>query len=376
MINSQPAPTNLNKTRIEWVDFSKGVCIILVVLMHSTLGVEKALGEVSFLHGFIEWARPFRMPDFFLIAGLFLSRRIGHTWRSYLDTKVVHFFYFYFIWMTIWYVLKLPEFITTKGPVDAMLLYPISFVQPLGTLWFIYLLPVFFVFTKLTRNVPVIAIWLFAAVLHASQLETGARVIDEFGARFIFFYSGYAFAPFAFRVAEFFNQQKLASLINGLLIWAVLNAWLVTGGYAKTAGIELAMGYVGTGAVFAIGVLLSRVKFGEAVAYCGRNSIVIFLSYFVFMAAARMIIIKTGIDIGPGLLSLIVTATAIIGPLILSHLIKATPLTYLYRRHKFFYLPQETEPQKMRAKTLVKKISVDERQKPRFNTGNEHHPMA
>ena len=59
--------------RVDWVDYAKGICIILVVMMHSTLGVEKAAGELSWLNGFIEWARPFRMPDFFLISGLFLS---------------------------------------------------------------------------------------------------------------------------------------------------------------------------------------------------------------------------------------------------------------------------------------------------------------
>ncbi len=35
--------------------------------MHATLGVEKATGTGTGLHHFIEWARPFRMPDFFLI---------------------------------------------------------------------------------------------------------------------------------------------------------------------------------------------------------------------------------------------------------------------------------------------------------------------
>ncbi len=36
--------------RVSWVDYAKGICIILVVLMHSTLGVEKAGGELSRLH--------------------------------------------------------------------------------------------------------------------------------------------------------------------------------------------------------------------------------------------------------------------------------------------------------------------------------------
>ena len=46
------------------------------------------------------------MPDFFLISGLFLARRIDVPWRDYFDKKVVHFLYFYFLWMTIQFLFK------------------------------------------------------------------------------------------------------------------------------------------------------------------------------------------------------------------------------------------------------------------------------
>lgn len=322
-----------DRNRVDWVDFSKGLCIILVVLMHSAHGVEKALGVESWLHGFVEWARPFRMPDFFLIAGLFLSRRIDRPWRSYLDTKVLHFAYFYVIWMTVWYVLKLPDFISQQGLESALWLYLLSFVQPLGTLWFIYLLAVFFITAKLFRQVPVVVVWSVAALLHALHVQTGIRVVDEFAARFVFFYSGYVFAPYVFAIADAIGKQKTAAIINGLVVWSVINAWLVFGGWSLTSGIELAMGYVGTVAVIAVGVLLARYRFGHFIAYCGRNSILIFLSYFIFMAGTRIVLLKVGIVSDPGLLSLIVTTAGVVGPLVAFQLVKNTPLVYLYRRH-------------------------------------------
>jgi uncharacterized membrane protein YcfT len=46
----------------------------------------------------VAFAKPFRMPDFFLISGLFLARVIDRDWRTYLDRKVVHFVYFYLLW--------------------------------------------------------------------------------------------------------------------------------------------------------------------------------------------------------------------------------------------------------------------------------------
>src|SRR5260221_6785544 len=124
------------KSRVDWVDYAKAICIVLVVMMHSTLGVEKAAGTVSSLNVFIEWARPFRMPDFFLISGLFLSARISKPWRPYLDAKVFHFVYFYLLWMTIQFATKGYGIYQTDGVPGLLLGYAMGFIEPFGTLWF------------------------------------------------------------------------------------------------------------------------------------------------------------------------------------------------------------------------------------------------
>ena len=36
--------------RIDWVDYAKGICIVMVVMMHSVLGVELAAGQTGFMH--------------------------------------------------------------------------------------------------------------------------------------------------------------------------------------------------------------------------------------------------------------------------------------------------------------------------------------
>jgi len=162
----------LNGTpRVDWVDCAKGICIIMVVMMHSTLGVEDVVGRQGFMHLLVAFARPFRMPDFFLISGLFLARVIDRDWRTYLDRKVVHFAYFYVLWVTIQFVVKAPNLISTMGVAGTVLFYFESFIEPFGTLWFIYLLPLFFVVTKLTRHVPVIVIWVITGPVFLSSLQ-------------------------------------------------------------------------------------------------------------------------------------------------------------------------------------------------------------
>ena len=140
-----------HSTRIDWVDYAKGICIVMVVMMHSVLGVEAAAGQTGFMHVLVAFAKPFRMPDFFLISGLFLSVVIDRDWRTYLDRKVVHFAYFYVLWVTIQFGFKAPSFAAESSWTHVGMLYLESFIEPFGTLWFIYLLPVFFVVTKVTR---------------------------------------------------------------------------------------------------------------------------------------------------------------------------------------------------------------------------------
>ena len=143
----------------------------------------------------VAFAKPFRMPDFFLISGLFLSRVIDRDWRTYLDRKVVHFVYFYVLWVTIQFAFKAPGLRAEHGWPASPALYLEAFMEPFGTLWFIYLLPVFFVVTKLhARRIPQIVVWLVAAALEIVPIETGWTMIDEFAARFVYFYTGYILA--------------------------------------------------------------------------------------------------------------------------------------------------------------------------------------
>ena len=208
----------------------------MVVMMHSTLGVGQAAGGEGWLHLAVAFAQPFRMPDFFLISGLFLAQVIDRDWRTYLDRKVVHFFYFYLLWTAIQFALKAPGLAQGHGLTGVAWLYLETFWEPFGTLWFIYLLPVFFVLTKVlhTLRIPPLAIWLVAAALEIAPIHTGYTVIDEFAARFVYFYTGYILAARIFVLAEQ-SQRVPEAALAGLTIWALLNGLLVFGGVFRLA---------------------------------------------------------------------------------------------------------------------------------------------
>src|ERR1700679_2775496 len=230
--------------RIDWVDYAKGICIVMVVMMHSVLGVEAAVGQTGFMHLLVGFAKPFRMPDFFLISGLFLGIVIDRDWRTYLDRKVVHFAYFYVLWVTIQFGFKAPSFAAETNWSHAGFLYLESFIEPFGTLWFIYLLPVFFVVTKATRRMPQLSIWALAGLLERAHIATGWTAIDEFAARFVYIYSGYIFANTVFALSDRARARPDLALA-GLALWALVDGGLVALGVSEWPLISIALGLAG-----------------------------------------------------------------------------------------------------------------------------------
>ena len=330
--------------RVAWVDYAKGLCIVMVVMMHATLGVEKAAGEAGFMHAVVEFARPFRMPDFFLISGLFLSRVIDRPWRDYLDRKVVHFAYFYGLWFLIQGAFKWPGLAAEQGLGAVPLALAMGLVEPFGTLWFIYLLPVFFVLTKALRGVSPVLVWGVAALLEATPVETGSIVIDEFAARYVYFLTGYYAAPLVFALAERVRMRPRAALA-GLAGWALVNGAAVTTSVAALPGVSLGLGLVGAAAVVAVAALLAEVRWLGGLRHAGENSIVVYLAFFLPMAVTRTVLLKTGVIQDVGLISVVVTAVAVIVPLVLYRLVRGTALSFLFERPKALRLGPATRPQ-------------------------------
>jgi uncharacterized membrane protein YcfT len=341
------AGVNLPK-RVDWVDYAKGICIVMVVMMHSVLGVELATGATGFMHAVVAFAKPFRMPDFFLISGLFLPLVIGRDWRTFLDRKVVHFAYFYVLWVTIQFGFKAPAFAAETGWLHAGYLYLESFVEPFGTLWFIYLLPIFFVVTKATRQVPPVLIWSIAAALEMSHITTGWTVIDEFAARFVYFFSGYWFANQVFALSDRARLQPRLALL-GLALWALANEGLVKAGVSEWPLVSLLLGFSGAFAIVTTGTLLAHLQWPNFFRFCGEHSIVIYLAFFLPMAATRTLLLRTGIVHDIGTMSLVVTIVALFGALAIWRLALKAGANFLFERPDAFWIAPKKQQAALQA---------------------------
>jgi len=327
------------RSRVDWVDYAKGFCIILVVMMHSTLRMGDTMNGTGWMHYVVEFARPFRMPDFFLISGLFLANVIDRDWRLFLDRKVIHFFYFYVLWVLIQFAFKTP-FYLADGESGLFILgqYFMTFVQPFGTLWFIYLLPVFFVVTKLLRNQPWYILIAVAAFMEIIHIKTGWVTVDELGGRYFYFVSGYLFAPHIFRFASWAMKNASISVL-ALLGWGLINGVLVFSGYSQLPFVSLMLGSLGAFAVVLASSLLSKINMMKFLRYLGENSIVVYLAFFFPMGVFRLLLARYWPELDIGTMSLIVTFFGVLVPVIMLKTVQFIGFGhFLFSRPKWAYL--------------------------------------
>jgi uncharacterized membrane protein YcfT len=269
---------------------------------------------------------------------------IDRDWRTYLDRKVVHFAYFYVLWVTIQFGFKAPSFAAESSWTHVGLLYLESFIEPFGTLWFIYLLPIFFVVTKATRSLPPPLVWGVLALLETAHVATGWTVIDEFCARFVYFYSGYWFANYVFALSDRARTRPGLALA-GLALWASLNAGLVWFGTSEWPLISLLSGLAGACAIVISGTLLARRRWLDFLRFCGEHSIVIYLAFFLPMAATRTLLLREGLIHDIGTISLVVTVTGVVGALAIWRLALKAGANFLFERPAAFWIaPKKARP--------------------------------
>jgi uncharacterized membrane protein YcfT len=335
------ARTTVSANRVDWVDYSKGFCILMVVLMHSTLGVEKYGGGTGFMHYITDFAVPFRMPDFFLISGLFLGRVIDRDWRPYLDRKVVHFAYFYFLWFVIQGIFKWPLVVYHDGAAAGVQTVLLGLIDPPGSMWFIYLLPIFLVAAKLLRGVPPVLVLGAAAALQTlaamGYIATGWTIVDEFALRGVFFFTGWYFAPRVFAYAAWLRARPWFTF-GALVAWALANQGATSAGVATLPGVSLVLGWAGALAVIALATLLARASWTVPLRYAGEHSLVVYLAFFFPMDVMRTVLLKTGVVPDLGWMSVIVTLVSVVSPLVLYMMVSGTRLDWLFNRPQMFHL--------------------------------------
>jgi len=345
-IDTSPNPT-LQPDRHAWVDFAKGFCIIAVVGMWVAGEMQGYVGQgkAGWLGYFVLFAKPFRMPDFFLISGLFLCRVIDRPWKRYLDTKVVHYLYFLWLWSLItvpvaWWLGREtpPDLATAAQHLVLDLVY-----KPFANLWFIMMLPVYFIATRLLHRVPVWAVFTGALALAMFPLQTGVYPIDRFGVYFVYFYAGHAFSQRFFALAHWTENHRRVAVL-GLLAWAAFNTYAVKADWSSSLVLSPLLGFLGISAVVVISRLVCDHRWAAALNYLGENSIVVYLGFYLPMIVIVPALQASSLAARPSVVATLSLAGCVILPVAFAWVAKRVGLAFLYERPAWAHLSTAAPP--------------------------------
>ncbi|MRJ99902.1 acyltransferase family protein [Aeromicrobium sp. S22] len=257
------------QTRDSWVDVTKGVAIVGVVLFHAvSLATAAGPDRLWTAAGYGLFA--FIMPVFFMMSGLFAGRHLDLPWPEYLRARVWPIAYLWVAWGLLYAGLHA----VTDGRLGGTLWHTISLQT---TLWYLAALAMYLVIARAVRDVPS---WL--------QIAGATVVAAPFAIWFPFDAWGLGHTPHfyvAFAVATLFPARLLAwgrsvtwRMVPGLLMAsAVLGAAVLAAPETRSVVYALSPLLV-VPIVFALCRLLTSTgRTAEAFAALGVQSLAIYL---------------------------------------------------------------------------------------------------
>lgn len=201
-----------------------------------------------------------------------------------------------------------------------------------------------FITLRATRDLPLPILWGIAAVLNVLAIETGYAVVDGYATNLVFFVTGAVAARQIFNGAAFYEDR--AHIILPITLLAFIgNGLMFYFGFNSFPGGMLAAGLIMSYTVILFMSVVARRVSLPWLAFAGKYSIVIYLSFFIPMVVTRLALQKTGLITHPDLVSLIVWLVAAISPLIVFLLVRNTPLRFVYQRPSWVRFPKPRHPQ-------------------------------
>lgn len=283
--------------RITWIDAARGISIVLVVLYHSETWALPAGLHVPDALASLNDAATFRMPLFFLVAGMLGYKWAQKPWGDLRRNKLAYLVWPFLIWQVAVLAYKLvavavfPEY--RQSFTTVVFMSVLSPLRPNGETWFLWALAIYFIAAKLLARAPRLVVIVAAIVVSIAwgqyaTLVIPARLVDAMG-------PGLMSTPeyFVFFIAGLLFSSELRRAISSVPLWATpvpivaWGVWEITNATAWDApGIVLADQILGVAMGLALAKLLAWVRPLRAV---GSQTIAIYLSHcttIVFFYAA------------------------------------------------------------------------------------------
>lgn len=317
-------------TRVDWVDIAKGIAIVLVVLYHSALLSMQAGLAPDWWADVNADLEAFRMPLFFFASGLFAQSAVRRSWRGLWSSRIALLAWAFVLWSVLRFVYFTTVPMQSRPDETDLIRLLLGPVWPTSGLWFLHALIVFLVLAKLTVLVPPWIMLTGAAALSVAFLSfatVGNLSYNGMARYFVFFLLGLYGRSIALRHTE---RARPLLAVGAVLAFAAALTLIDTLGIRRVPGVMVALGVL----AIVAGVLAARCLTGtllrRPVAYLGQNTLPIYVTHVILVAACLTIAGRLGWGPAAGA-PLAVAAAAIAISLVVARLVRGVPVfRYLY----------------------------------------------
>jgi uncharacterized membrane protein YcfT len=276
-----------------WIDFAKGIAIILVVLYHSSLFLAEfdLAGSTGRLRSVLSFLP---MPIFFFIAGLTMRRMLTWSFADLWRRRLQPLVYLYVLWSLIrvvFYVVVPHLRGAESSPTDlrTIALLPI---WPTSSYWFIWAMVLFTLGAWLLRKVqPTITIPVAALVAVAATTSGGLDLNnvgwDRLMQNFVFFVTA-IFIPHA--TYRFAARIRPWHAVAFMLLYAALAVATALLHLSRVPGVVLTVSIVGVAMTIALSEKLSTVRGLGFVNTLGAHSFQIYLLHLFVVAIVLAVV--------------------------------------------------------------------------------------
>jgi fucose 4-O-acetylase-like acetyltransferase len=310
------------ESRYAWIDYAKGIAIVLVVYRHIAYGL--VAQGISLPHSVLatnDMLYSFRMPLFFLLSGVFFSKSVAKRGvKKFTFLKINTLLYPYILWAIIQISLQIIFSRFTNAERSAndflnIILQP----RTLDQLWYLFALfnvtMLYTIVSQITDNKKIWQLLTGLLLLGVAPYIQKFSTLYDIALHYIFFAIGDLAAVYFFREETqkaFANPKNLLVLapVFGLLQWYYL--------YHQGMNLYLFMIIALNGCLFVILLAswLAKTEKLEFLRVIGHYSLYIYLLHVSIFALMRAVLIHLGIDNGIFLLLVLIPSSILISMIV------------------------------------------------------------
>jgi fucose 4-O-acetylase-like acetyltransferase len=313
--NPKALTANAPRTnRLAWIDYARGIAIILVLYRHIFEGISRS-GVEATQYAYLEHANiifySFRMPLFFILSGVFIAKSLAKRGvKSLIMNKVSILLYPYLLWSMLQITLQ----IALGGLVNAnrgLADYGYVFLYPrrIDQFWYLYALFNVTVLYILTREKLHFKIWHQLLVGTALYFFSSYASVHQLDLGFVYdICHFYVFFAIGELVSNYLLDTNRHDLYSSWKLFAILLPFFAIGQYyfleknlAMSSNLFVeehqpllfaVIALVGCAFMINISFLLQRYNVLKPLKIAGFHSLYIYVSHVLIASAVRMCLVK------------------------------------------------------------------------------------